>query len=556
MKFINKLKEIVKERKFKYICFFWIIISIQFVIGSNLQNNGHSIRSFSELGVSLLKIVIFSIIFIVLHYLVLELLKKCKRKDNKKEKKFIINKHNFLIYFIIIILCWIPVLLAFYPVILNYDGNAQIKTYITNQMTHHTIISTMLMGMCYATGLIIENTQIGMLFFSIIQMTIMALIFAYAVKFIEEKTNKKWIRNVSLIFYALFPFNQLFPLMTTKDTLFAGFMLVFFINLYKIIENKNTIIGYIGIILLTVLMLLFRKNGIYAFVVMIPFAIVIFFKQKETLKRILVIFLITLLTYKCANTFLLSFDKNKGEGEVYDSIMISQAIGRICREKENELTDEEREKINYYVKDFEKMQEKYRKNISDPAVTQMNYKNINEDKKEFFKFVISLVSQYPGTSIDACLDTVRGYWYITDKSFNRIYKSEQKGCLELTFSRVFPDEEIGIKQHSLIPGLKEFYEDLLAKNYYEKIPVLYVVFQPAIYFYILLACLLYSLYKKQKNNLLPQIFLLLYYLTCFLAPCAIIRYMYGVIVAMPIVIGTTINQTIEGKDENGEDKGK
>ena len=57
MKFINKEKiketttkitKTLKERKFKYIAFFWIIIAIQFVIGSNLQYKGYSIRNVAD----------------------------------------------------------------------------------------------------------------------------------------------------------------------------------------------------------------------------------------------------------------------------------------------------------------------------------------------------------------------------------------------------------------------------------------------------------------------------------------------------------------------------
>ena len=38
---MEKIKEIIKEKKFKYICFFWSIISIQFILGGNLQGKGH-----------------------------------------------------------------------------------------------------------------------------------------------------------------------------------------------------------------------------------------------------------------------------------------------------------------------------------------------------------------------------------------------------------------------------------------------------------------------------------------------------------------------------------
>lgn len=552
---MKKVWNLIKEKKFKYISFFWTVISIQFVIGCNLQTKGYSISNFLDFLINLAKIIILSVMFVILHYCIAEVIKRCKKRinilKNKSEEKNNIKKNKCGIYFLIIIICWIPTLLAFYPSILNYDGPTQIYMYMNNKITHHTIISTLLMGFCYKIGVIINNTKIGMLIYSIIQMSIMAGIFAYSVNFIEKKTNKKWIRNISIIFYAIFPFNQLFPLMTTKDTLFAGFVLMFIINIYKIIEEKNTIADYIYIVILSVLMLLFRKNAIYALVVLIPFTIVVFFKNKEILKKLVIVLLIILLSYKGVNKLLLCLDTKGGTGDGYGTIMTSQAIARICKEKNNELTEEEMEQIKYYVKDFERIKIRYNASLADYAKGLINSTNIQKNKMEFIKFIINLALKYPGTFIDAYLDTIRGYWYISDESFNTIYTDGSRGCLELTFSQVFKNENIAIHQNSVIPKLKSFYEDMLAKNYYTKIPVLYIIFQPATYFYILLACVLYSMYKKEKTNLIAEGYLMLYFLTCFLAPCAIIRYIYCVIVSLPVIVSIVVSGILENEKEKG-----
>ncbi len=69
------VKSIFKDRKFKYISFFWIVVSIQFVIGSNLQVRKNSIIN---VGGSLLKIIYLSILFVIIHYCFLELYNKIK----------------------------------------------------------------------------------------------------------------------------------------------------------------------------------------------------------------------------------------------------------------------------------------------------------------------------------------------------------------------------------------------------------------------------------------------------------------------------------------------
>ena len=131
MKFINKekikettkkIKNIIKDRKFKYITFFWIIIAIQFVIGSNLQYKGYSIRNGKDLFIAIMQILWLSIIFVIANYSCLKLYNKIKEKQyTKQDKKNIevkhlnlkLEKHKGIIYFAIIFLCWIPILLAF-----------------------------------------------------------------------------------------------------------------------------------------------------------------------------------------------------------------------------------------------------------------------------------------------------------------------------------------------------------------------------------------------------------------------------------------------------------
>ena len=82
----------------------------------------------------------------------------------------------------------------------------------------------------------------------------------------------------------------------------------------------------------------------------------------------------------------------------------------------------------------------------------------------------------------------------------------------------------------------------ICNNYYRKILGLYIVFQPAFYLYLLIGYILYCTYTKDKKSLIIGIFLFIYYLTCFLGPCAIVRYMYNVIVVTPIMIGYLIKR--------------
>lgn len=530
---MQKIKEVISEGKFKYISFFWLLVSIQFIIGSNLQIKGYSIGNFSENIISIIKIIVFSIIFIFFHYCVLKIVKEYKSnnaKVDKKTRKFN-KKYEGVIYFLIIILCWIPALLAFYPSIFNYDGPMQILTFINKQMDEgFSLISTLLLGSFYKVGLNINNVELTLFLYTVFQVIIMASIFSYTIKFINNKTKSKVYTYVILLFYAIFPYNQLFPLMTTKDTLFAGLMLLFIIKLYKIMTEKNKVMDYLFIILIGSLTALFRSNCIYTFFVMIPCIIFILNKNKELYKKLLVVFILTIIGYNVANNLLIKVTNAESISGQIGTTIFSQAVGKVCQEKREYLTDEEKDKINYYYGSYEKLAKLYRGNISDFTNNLIQYDNIESNKGDFFNFVIKLGMKYPIEYIDSFLNTNRGYWYINDTSFCNIWSHKDKGALELTFFKTKT-----VESRSYLPGLQKIYKKLFAENNFLYIPVFYILFQPSFYFYILIASILYSIYKKDRKMLVLQVILLLYFATCFFGPCAIIRYIYAIIVSVPIM---------------------
>lgn len=546
---VEYVKAIFKDRKFKYISFFWIVMAIQFVIGSNLQVRK---KSLINVGGGLLKIIYLSILFIIIHYCFLELYKKIKKKrlkenieNNVEEENVKLEKYKMFIYFAIIILCWIPTLLAFYPCIVSYDGGYQIRDYIFEGKINlgHPIITTILYSSFYSFGVSYLNSPtVGMLIFSIFQMTLMAFIFSYAVKFIEKETGKKYLRNISILIYGLFPYNQLFSMMTTKDVLFAGFTLLFIINLYKMLKYKYEIQDYIAFIGITVIMLSLRVNALYAFLVLIPISIFILIKNKKQLKKFVVMIVISIIMYQCFNNLILNIVNEKSEGNDIWMCTFSQAAAKIANEKNDKLSDFEKEKISYFFGSNEELGKKYIQYIADSTMRLAKRDEINKDKKDFLEFMILLMKKYPREFIDSYLNTMRGYWYVLDDSFCRIRTKSYKdkmGALELY---CFPvgQEEYKIQEDSKIPMLKQWYINMFCKNQFLKIPVLRILFQPATYFYILVAYVLYALYKKFKVRLLIGMYLFLYFITCFTAPCAIIRYIYAIIVSVPVIFGFVV----------------
>lgn len=553
---LKNIKKIIIEKKFKYIFFFCLVLSMQFVLGYQLQKFEYTAKNVTGVVINIINIIVLSVVLTTIAYIGKYIIEQVKEKIQIKNKEKICKNNNekqtnnfIIMYFLIIILCWMPAFLAFCPAILNYDGPSQIIAYIVaseRMTTQQPIISTLMMVSFFEFGIkVLGSSTLGMMCFSLFQMCFMAGVFAYTVNFVWKETDNKVITTLVLIFYAIFPYNQLFPLMTTKDTMFAGFALFFVVQLYQFPREKFGIKEYVLLSIFAVFMLLFRNNAAYALVVALPIIMIFLRDNKKKMFDIAIVFVIIFIVYQlCFDGLIIATDSVMQSDREKLSV-ISQAIARVSKQKKDELTEDEIDEINYYFEDIDRLIEVYDTNISDDTKRAIVIKKYEENPKGFYKLFVSMVKKYPIICIDSFLDTIRGYWYIFDNSFNQIFHEESpetKGCLELTFYVVTDGtRENLVRDLNQLPVLRKFYRSMFCQNNYTKIPVLYIVFQPAIYFYIALACLLYAIYKKDKNLVLPTIYLFLYFLTCFLGPGAIIRYMYANIVATPFILAMCKN---------------
>lgn len=103
------------------------------------------------------------------------------------------NVKVFLISFLAIFLCWIPVFLAYYPAIMSYDFHRQSQEAYRGWIwfnTHHPLVHTALIRFFFLLGEQIGSYQIAMALFSLLQMLVLAATFAYSVNMIGRLSGK------------------------------------------------------------------------------------------------------------------------------------------------------------------------------------------------------------------------------------------------------------------------------------------------------------------------------------------------------------------------------
>lgn len=404
-----------------------LIFSLLMVFGYSYDVAGNSSLVFGSVSIiifSILKMIGYFVLFNTAIHLLNDIVVKKKIKDEKLPKILsLFDKHPFLFSFIVIVICYLPYIIAYYPVIINYDAANQIKevmgihtrymdsivllnpnVYITN---FNPIIHTLLIGGLFKVGYLIGNVNFGMFLYSIVQLIIVISVFAYSIYYLNKiKVNKKLILII-LGIYALVPLFPFYAMTAVKDVIFSSLILLYCIKLYDIMKYKQTTKQYILFSLLVLLIILFRNNGIYTIVLSLPFAMIL---KKEIRKPILIIFIFNIAMYMGYNKVLLP-SLEIANTSIREMLSVPfQQTARYAKYYGDEISDEDK-KIIDKVLGYDDLGERYEPDLSDKVKNKYNKYTTDEELKEYFQVWFKYLLKRPGVYIDATINNVYGYFY-------------------------------------------------------------------------------------------------------------------------------------------------
>lgn len=95
--------------------------------------------------------------------------------------------------FVIMLLCWLPTLLAFYPGLFTNDVPDQAVETMGAYHTHHPLIHTLFLQACLHVGDLFGNANIGVVLYCVIQMSLLAAAMAAVLTFIYRKNGGSFI---------------------------------------------------------------------------------------------------------------------------------------------------------------------------------------------------------------------------------------------------------------------------------------------------------------------------------------------------------------------------
>lgn len=529
------------------------LIAISTVLGYMLDKKQQTFRSLPELGWILFLTAILTILTsFVIRFLLKGMTKlrdgQIRTRIGQKEYG---NRQVFFFYSSVIFLCWLPVFLAYYPSVFAYDAEGQLYQVLAHDYsTHHPLIHTLFLGAFFRLGgSVFGSYSAGMALHSIVQMLLMAMIFGYALMVLYKERTSYIMRLLLLAFYALFPTNSVLAMSTTKDVLFSGLVLLYVIKMYEWSRQDDGAEHekrwfWVTLCIISVLMLLFRNNAVYAYVVSLPL-VFFFWKRDEKTKQATghgwtkkdtkaVCFILgTLVLFLICSAGLKQITAaHNGSPREMLSVPLQQ-MARARVEHEEELENDMREELDLYLPS-EWVFAAYNPHLADPV---KNRAVIHDNPVGLLKTWMKLGLKFPMTYVDAFLDNAIGYWYLADTSHAEIYGvGTESGFGYLsTDNRTMP-AGCEIIENSYLPGLRVFMEKMISDNAYQKIPVLSVIFAPAFYWWLLCLYMVFFFQRREYRMLLPVLFLVVYYLTLLLSPTVLIRYMYPFVVCVPMML--------------------
>lgn len=438
-----------------------------------------------------------------------------------------------LFLFCFFLLCFFPVFLAVYPGFFVYDAQDELVQMQTrNFTTHHPLPHVILLGgIILSVNKITGSYNAGIAAYTLFQMILMSGIFTYVIYYMKKRGIRRITRMVTAIYFAFFPVILMFTLCSAKDGIFTGALLLLLLSILDLTEKKekfynrlrNPIILWIS----ALVMISFRHNGMYAFLVMVPFLIIYMKGCRKKTGILLGAIFASYLLLTIGLSGILGAEASKKQEMLTVPI---QQLARTYKYSKETLTKDQTEALYEIIPP--KALANYTPKVSDGVKLFFDNEAYLSQPGKYIKLWLELLIKHPFTYLNAWFMTSYGFWYpdtIIDvyrgsSVFTHTYKDSSFFGYEV--------EQPGVRE-SKIPWLDECYRKMSLEIAQQKIPVISMLFSPGFLFWLYAFTAGYAYYRKKNYLLLPFLLLLLIWLTVILGPTYLPRYVLFLWFALP-----------------------
>ena len=563
----------IKEKRL-WICtsILSIIFAIAYFCGDigNMYCNGTIPNSKKFILYVIIKIATYFIVFDNILALIFSYAKDVAKKiniDNEEYKLFTANKKSIFLVAVIFLISYIPYFLYYYPGALQYDAINCLEQVngFTAYNNHHPILFTLLLGGLWNFGKnVLGSGNIGLAIYTIIQMFVTSLVLSIIIYYMaKRKIPTKW-RIVTFLILLLNPLTGMYAVRIEKSMFFTLIMILVVIGIIDIIIEKENFfknkIKFIGFSILLLLLVLLRNNGIYVIILTLICMLIV---CKKIRIKVLTVFIIPMIIFFIIQGPILnSFNVEKAKTREALSIPMQQ-FARLIKYENQNLTKEEKENIHEYLPvEDDKIATEYQALISDNVKFDFSEEAIKSDKITLLKTYFGLLIKYPGQTISAFLFNTYGYY--APNSYN-IWGTpnfrEETANLIKDVGTVELDESLPerIKNMSIEDKYDIHPKAIINLEYIDKInnhilmkeiPIFSMIITSiGLYFWLLLICIAYCIYTKNYKRIIIMLPILFLWLTSVAGPVVELRYVYSMLLLIPLYIGFTFFIDKNDKEE-------
>ena len=405
-----------------YIC--CLLLSLALVAAPNYLKNGSCKFSISYLVQSMFIFGCLIIInFLIRKYIIRNVVSPFHLSHNRYKEFWsylLENKHSFLIFFAIIMTCWLPVICALYPGTLINDTWAQLQQFINYFYVgihhgifsnHHPILDTLTMGSVITPfGEKLGNWHWGFFMYTLLQEILTALSFSASVYYSHKYLRIQPVYVLTmLLFYSLCPIFPVSAQTISKDALFSWIYVWFVILFIEAVRTSGKAFMSkrycILLVVCSVFCILTKSVGLYvvgiSLLALCLFIPKVRFRSFLTLACVLVISLGSLHTIESALNVAPS-----GKQEIF-SVPFPQTA-RYCKYHPKDVSKSDFRSINVLL-DGKTIGKKYEPTNADPVKGYTDRGNV----KQYVSYMISWFNEglrHPDTYISAFNAMVSGWF--------------------------------------------------------------------------------------------------------------------------------------------------
>ncbi len=451
-------------------------------------------------------------------------------------------KYVDVLTFGFMLLCWLPVLLAVYPGFFVYDAQEEwLQVASRNFTTHHPLVHVLLLGgIVCAVHKVTDSYNLGIACYMTVQMLIVSGCFTYLLVFMRRRKVAKGVRIASLVYFALFPVIVMFTLCSAKDTIFTAALLMLLLALIDLGSDSRRFFASRNQMALFVLsalaMMLFRKNGVYAFAVMALILLLYVNKkfysgktirdshekaQRPYLRKMALLLAIIFASYFMINSVLILALHAKNEENQEILTVPIQQLARTYKFNPEAFDPEDVAALHAVLP--EEALVLYNPKLSDPVKVHFRNNVYAANRTRYAKLWLKIGLRKPLSYINAWLMNSYGFWY--PDTVIDVYSGNTVFTFTYDESSYFgyEVEEPGYRD-SKIPWLDKAYRKLSLEISQEKVPIYSMLYSPGGIFWGIAFVFAYMLYRKKYHIVVPYLMVLIVWLTVILGPTYLPRY--------------------------------